>query len=1246
MPERIGDYRLMDELGRGGMGMVYLAEQETPIRREVALKVIKAGMDTREVILRFEAERQALALMDHPSIARVLDAGVTAEGRPFFVMELVEGLPLTSFCDRERLGVSERLQLMRRVCEAVQHAHQKGILHRDLKPSNILVNRDSSGLPMPKVIDFGIAKAVGHQTIADTLVTLHGQVLGTPQYMSPEQADERALETDTRSDVYALGVMLYELLTGSTPLRPETLRGAALAEVQRLLRDGVVEKPSARLKKENRETQGDDGGCKPPLLGAVEVAALRDTTVARLRSVLSGELDWVVMKALEKDLSRRYGSAAELAEELRRFLENEPVRARPPSALYRLRKTVRRNRAVFAAGLSIAAALVVATVISLQMALRARQAEKLANERLAAAEAVPEFLIHALRSPDPAKSGRDVKVAEVLDQAVAEARSRFATQPLVRARLLETLGQTYHGLGLYDEAAELLGETAASYVEPGEVGRGSEVKNLIAQAIAQRFQGRYESALMLNAEAWEKAKSSLGEDHPDTLHARYEYALVLALMGRMDEAAMIRDEIASGQMGTAAQRLHMTEDLDVLFMESRGELEPLVALYTRRAQQPLYLGKRSHNELASSQMEHLGRVLNKLGRVEESLHVREELLLHTWEALGAGHHYSLNAMRILEVALAEAGRRTEAVALAQRLLAACELETRVSKEVERLKSQVAAWVSSLNDEQLATLKKWEHGQESDGEEVPSILWTASSLAQSEPTLRRQQLEKALASRERETSEPYRLAGPRLRLAQRLISTGELDAAEALLRLVAEPKQVHTQVLAPLLVHRMDELATARGGKAGLDWQERALELALAGSWMLPEDLRLMHQIFQVACQEIDEPERALRSLVKLAPSLARAAQPGDLGQLQTALGMAQLLVEQKEVITATACLKQLAESLTIPSTENDRRRLGLEMEALRLWAELDPNPGGEPRIRLAAQLRAHCKTAHQALADKRFNEALPIVNLILSTASLAKDLGKSDKRPAQEPDLLNLVRRVAVELFHAGANYRPLARSLFEALLPQIKTLDRHPSTRDVLHFLAVMLQDEKRWGEAMTFRKELDHFLTTTGGAEHPETLNNRLQLAMIAFQLGDHDECLKISWQCLRAMEKTRGVTHHETLRCRETLVSRLASAGQKDEALVLNLEQKRLLLEAPTRYPGGYSNCLIKEANILRDFGQWTLAEDLYNEAIRQTPLQAPNEGERNRLQNILQTAINGLESVAKQRGTAFAQPKTLPQVIIRP
>ena len=393
---RIGPYKLLQKIGEGGCGVVYMAEQEEPIRRRIALKVIRLGMDTKEVIARFEAERQALALMDHPNISRVFDAGATDAGRPFFAMELVRGVKITDYCDQNNLSTAGRLNLFIQVCHAIQHAHQKGIVHRDIKPSNILVTLQD-GEPVPKVIDFGIAKATQGRLTDRTLFTAFEQFIGTPAYMSPEQAQLSSVDVDTRSDIYSLGVLLYELLTGRTPFETKELLQAGLDEIRRHIREVEPPKPSTRL-------------------STLEAAALtttahhRATEPPKLLHLIRGDLDWIVMRCLEKNRARRYETANGLAMDLQRHLANETVEARPPSTAYLLQKLLARHRLVFGAAAAIAAALLAGIAVSTWQAVRATHAERLADARLQSelaarqeAEAQRQLAVDRLRAEQAAR---------------------------------------------------------------------------------------------------------------------------------------------------------------------------------------------------------------------------------------------------------------------------------------------------------------------------------------------------------------------------------------------------------------------------------------------------------------------------------------------------------------------------------------------------------------------------------------------------------------------------------------------------------------------------------------------------------------------------------------------------------------------------------------------------------------------------------------------------------------------------
>jgi eukaryotic-like serine/threonine-protein kinase len=438
--ERIGPYRILRVLGEGGMGIVYEAEELGSVRRRVALKLIKPGVATRDAVARIEAERQALAVMNHPAIASVFNAGATAEDQPYFAMELVNGAPVTEYCDTQRLTVRQRLELFLQVCHGVQHAHQKGVIHRDLKPSNILIV-EHEGLPQPKIIDFGIAKALGQQLTESTLVTQQGP-LGTAAYMSPEQAGAPGMDVDTRADIYALGVILYELLTGQLPADPAEL-GMYVFIANLAVGQIIPAPPSDRLREDPRD--------------AAVAGYQRSSDSEKLRREIHGDLDRVVLKAIEHDRTRRYETVNAFAADVQRFLAHEPILARAPSARYRFSKFFRRHRGVvLAAGLTTAA-LVLGTVAATVGLVRARNAERLAAREAAAAQQVTNFLVNLFEEPDPyGEPTGDLTARGVLDRGVLRVRRELAGQPELYARIMHTMGRVYGSLGAYDDARQLL----------------------------------------------------------------------------------------------------------------------------------------------------------------------------------------------------------------------------------------------------------------------------------------------------------------------------------------------------------------------------------------------------------------------------------------------------------------------------------------------------------------------------------------------------------------------------------------------------------------------------------------------------------------------------------------------------------------------------------------------------------------------------------------------------------------------
>ncbi len=539
--DRVGRYKLLQQLGEGGCGVVFMAEQEAPVRRRVALKIIKPGMDTKNVIARFEAERQALALMDHPNIAKIFDAGATESGRPYFVMELVRGIKITEYCDQHALTTEERLRLFIQVCQAVQHAHQKGIIHRDIKPSNILVTQTEQADALPVVIDFGIAKATTNQQLTDkTLFTAFELLIGTPAYMSPEQAAMTSLDVDTRTDIYSLAVLLYELLTGSTPFDTGELLKAGLDEIRRVIREQEPVTPSARLSS---------------LTGAdlTTVAQSRHSEPPSLIRMVHGDLDWIVMKAMEKDRTRRYATANGLAFDIQRFLANEAVLARPPSKFYKFQKLVLRNKLVFT-GIGIIALLLIASLIVVSASLaKERRSRRETEAASVKSQQVTKFLEEMLRGVGPSVAlGEDTKLLRrILDQTVERVGKELASQPVVEAELRNVIGGLYGELGYPGEGEKMVRQ--ALEIHRREFGSESLEAAASLDLLGGQLMGQ--SKRPAGAQAYSEALAIrhrlLGAEHPDTAASLSNLGAAYGEEGKVKEAeAMAREALRiSRQLG-------------------------------------------------------------------------------------------------------------------------------------------------------------------------------------------------------------------------------------------------------------------------------------------------------------------------------------------------------------------------------------------------------------------------------------------------------------------------------------------------------------------------------------------------------------------------------------------------------------------------------------------------------------------------------------------------------------------------
>ncbi len=659
---RIGPYKLLQLIGEGGFGSVFLAEQEKPVSRKVALKIIKLGMDTKAVIARFEAERQALAMMDHANIARVLDAGATDTGRPFFVMELVKGDPIVEYCDKNNLSIEDRLELFAEVCNAVQHAHTKGIIHRDIKPSNILVSTQD-GRPHTKVIDFGIAKATASKLTEKTLFTEHKALIGTPEYMSPEQA-EGSMDIDTRTDVYSLGVLLYELLTGTTPFGSKELRSAAYAEIQRIIREVEPPKPSTRIS-HNTDT-------------IASVAAHRHTEPKRLGTIVRGELDWIVMKALEKDRQRRYETANGLAMDIRRYLGGEAVVAAPPSTAYRFRKFIRRNRVMVSAGGAVAAALLVGLIafgwqaevsrvqrdLALQAQAEAKGQEAEAKKHAAIAEAVAKFQTDMLAAADPLQLlGDKVTVVQAMDAAVKQLdNGSLKDQPLVEAGVRNTIGTTLQWLVRYDDAESNFRkslELRRSALPAGHADIAISMNNLASLLHARNNLAEAEPSYR---EALQILRAAFPAGHRETANTLDNLAAVLKDRNKPAEAeALYRESLAMRRAVLPAGHPEIALSLNdlALFLTSQNRLaeaEPLhrEALAIFRAALPA-----GHPHIAMG-LNNLGLLLKAQGKLAQAEPLYREAVEIDRAALPAGHPTFAIDLNNLASLLQEQNKLTEA----------------------------------------------------------------------------------------------------------------------------------------------------------------------------------------------------------------------------------------------------------------------------------------------------------------------------------------------------------------------------------------------------------------------------------------------------------------------------------------------------------------------------------------------------------------------------------------------------------
>ncbi|HTS81179.1 MAG TPA: tetratricopeptide repeat protein [Myxococcaceae bacterium] len=697
---RIGSFRLVQLLGEGGMGEVWLAEQLEP-RRRLALKLIKAGMDTRQVVARFESERQALALMEHPAIAKVFDGGSTPEGRPYFAMEYVPGVPITQHCDIHQLSTTDRLRLFIQVCEGVQHAHHKAIIHRDLKPSNILVSL-VDGKPQAKIIDFGIAKATGYRLTEKTLFTEIGAFIGTPEYVSPEQANLTGQDVDTRTDVYSLGVVLYQLLTGELPFDSKELRSSSYEELRRKIREVDPPRPSTRVDVEGASS--------------AETARNRRTEPRALKSQLQGDLDAITMKALEKDRARRYGTPSELAQDIERYLRHEPVVARPHSRVYRLRKYLARHRLGVSVAAGVAALLVAFSVAMAFQLRRTAQERDRADRERQASDRTAAFLSRMLSSLKPEALGKALwsdlhqRVAAVrrtrgaTDEEVAQAMARVDRElggvnptetavhlldgqilegagealakdrgmsPGIAGRLEDTLALSYYNLGLYPKAEHHARRAVQLHTESAGSQGAETLGSMGLLANALDAAGKRAEAERLDREIFEARRRTLGPEHPDTLKSENNLAVVYTWEQRLPDAEQLLAELVAIRKRLNGLDHHDTLQVmnnlaDVYYLEGRyPEAERIwreVVSHERRV-----LGEDNPDTLQA--MGNLGVVTDEQGRHAEAEQLQKSVLAAQRRVLGPDHPDTLGTVNNLARVYWNEGRDQEAEALGREAIA-------------------------------------------------------------------------------------------------------------------------------------------------------------------------------------------------------------------------------------------------------------------------------------------------------------------------------------------------------------------------------------------------------------------------------------------------------------------------------------------------------------------------------------------------------------------------------------------------
>lgn len=1113
---RIGPYRLIEKLGEGGMGVVLLAEQLEPVERQVALKIIRPGMDTDRVIARFEAERQALAVMDHPHVAKVLDAGTTETGRPFFVMELVRGLPITQFCDQHALSIRERLELFIPVCRAVQHAHQKGIIHRDLKPSNIMV-ADCDGRAMPKVIDFGVAKAIDQEAMQKRLATECGQIVGTLEYMSPEQARLSQRDVDTRSDVYALGAVLYELLTGITPFDKERLYAAAFDQALRMIDQEEPPAPSSRLSRSD---------------SLPSVAAQRGIEPARLPGLIRGELDWIVMKALEKDRGRRYDSAAGLAADIDNYLRDQPVLAGPPSAAYRFRKFAQRHqRVLWAAGLAVLA-LLVGLVGSVYQAVRATRAEELAETRLAEVERERDSAERARADAEAERdaAGRARREAEAEgEKALAAAAAERTALDQAQKRLdqlqlaNQILGDIFADLDIHairdgpEPLEAVLGGRlvrAAEQLEAESVGDPlvvAELQHQLARSLLSL--GHAKPAIELSKRSYETHAELLGAEHPDTLSSLNYLGRSYQADGQYDRALTAFEETLN--LRTAVLGRDHSDTLNTLNNLATGYLnvrrdDQALALFEEALERSTRVLGPDHADTLTS-ANNLATCYLYMGQYEKALALLTQTLNQRMAMPGPDHPGTLLTMSNLAAAHLQLDQLDEALEL---------LKATLKRQTVTLGPDHPNTLVSMHN--LAAL-------------YLRLDQLDEALAMSEETLRR--LTATLGADHPDTLDTMREVA---------LTYSRMNRLDEALAMFEETLKRRRAALGPdhmMTVASKDDLAGGYEDAGRYDQavplREEALnnQVATRGPHH-PDSLRAVGNL-AVALHNAGRPEQAL-------PLLDEAT-----SRLKSVLG-----VDHPDTLDSVNDLAVVFHTIG----RTDKAASLLDESLPLMQATLGPDH----------PLTLTCRNNLAAFFREagRHGEALTLreETLELTKAKLGRDHPQTLKRMAQ----------LASDYRDAGLYDRALP--LMEDALTRVEATlgPDHPDTLTCRNNLAVFYREAGKHDEALSLHEEAVRRLKTSLGSDHRNTLMGMYNLALTYEDAGQLDEAQSLLEETVAGRKAILGRDHPDTLASMNSLATCQLSTGQVVEAERLAREILRVSVQLrPDHWSTFDAHCLLGSA-----------------------------------------------------------------------